>query len=754
MKLNYTSSELATWLSPRKILGTENRTIQFISTDTRTLFDETEGCFVALKGAFRSGDDFLEEAYNKGIKTFICTESPGIAHSDAVYIIVEDGLFALQRIAMNHRLNFKYPVVVIAGRKGKTSVKEWLYELLKSHFHVVRSPKSYNSQLGAALSLLELHESASIALIEVGLSKANELSSLLDMICPTHAIITSFYAEGDSLNQAFLNTIKHVPYLLIGEQPSWLSKDMTCDFIPNETPNYTLPFNDEPSIRLVSIAEHFAKLMGVSENTLAKEIPKLSRLALRLETFNGINDTLIINDTYNLELEALHFSLEYLASFGKERLRGVYLGLDEDSLLMRAQIESIIRPFQPDFFYIGLPENFPKEIPNGSIILVKGTRKAGVERYVARFREKQHQTKLEINLTALRHNVTQFKNLIAKPTKLLAMVKSQSYGSGLEKLAEFLQNQGVDYLGVAFTNEGVTLRKQGVKLPILVLNPAPSSYSDCIEFNLEPTLFTFNQLDTLIRVLIESGVQRFPIHVEVDTGMRRLGFEPKEIKSLLEVSQAQPEIYIKGVFSHFVESEEQMDRSFSLKQINEFQQVVELFKKHLSHPLICHMANSEGIVNYPEAHFDMVRLGLGMFGITHSKIKQQLKPVLSWKSVVSQVKNVLAGESISYARSFIAKNDMKIAIIPVGYGDGFPRALSNGKGRVRIQNQWCPIVGKVCMDMLMVDLGPMTQVVEGDEVIIFNDVDSLEQMALSLETIPYEVMTGISERVHRVYYSE
>jgi alanine racemase len=430
------------------------------------------------------------------------------------------------------------------------------------------------------------------------------------------------------------------------------------------------------------------------------------------------------------------------------------VGLDENSLDKKKQIQELIAPYHPDFVFIDLPENLPASVPDGSIVLLKGTRKAGMEKFAARLREQQHQTTLEINLSALRNNLVTFKNRLNAGVKLLAMVKAQSYGSGLKRLAEFLEAQGVDYFGVAFTSEGVALRKHGIKLPILVLNPDPESYSDCIAYQLEPTIFTFNQLDLFIRVLIELDINRYPIHVEVDTGMRRLGFEPNEIKSLLEVCQSQPEIYIKGVFSHFVESEEAENRAFSLAQIERFQTVTRMVKSQISHELLCHMANSEGIVNYPEAHFNMVRLGLGMYGLTNSHIKDQLDPVLAWKSVVSQVKWVKKGESVSYARRFIAEQDLKIAVIPLGYGDGFSRALSNGQGGVMIQGQWCPTVGMICMDMMMVDVSFVSDVKEGDEVVVFDDIPSLERLSNLMHTIPYEVMTGISERVHRVYFTE
>jgi alanine racemase len=330
------------------------------------------------------------------------------------------------------------------------------------------------------------------------------------------------------------------------------------------------------------------------------------------------------------------------------------------------------------------------------------------------------------------------------------MVKAQSYGTGLVEMARILEAQGIDYLGVAYTSEGVSLRNNGVKLPILVLNPDPESYEECINHQLEPTVFTFAQLDRLIRDLIFHGAQQFPIHVEIDTGMRRLGFEPSEIKMLIERVKAQPEVRLKSVFTHFIESENLTDTTPSLQQIEVFTSVRNTVLDAFSYPVLFHMANSDAILNFPAAHFDMVRVGLGMFGVSHSS-SSTLEPVLAWKSKVSQIKTVHPGESVSYGRSFIATQDTSIAILPIGYADGFPRRLSNGVGMIKIRGVWCPTVGKVCMDMLMVDVSTVPDAAEGDEAVLFDDVPSLLELARRIETIPYELMTGISERVHRIY---
>jgi alanine racemase len=754
LKLNCRSTEFIQWIQPKKVLGSQTLPIDFVSIDTRNLIGTEHGCFIALVGIFRSGLQFIEAAYQQNVRVFILTESPSIQHADAVYLIVDDPIKALQSIASVHRSRVDFPILAIAGKNGKTTVKEWLYELIKSSCHVVRSPKSYNSKIGVPLSLLELSSEANVGIFEVAFSSPQELETLFDLINPTHFLVTNFFHD-EASDRALRELLHRVRHAFIGEPCATCAPEVLLlneEFARPELDFFA--FNDPVSIKAAAIAVGISKHLDVSFEHIREHVSTLQRLALRMESFNGKNNTLVLNDTYNLDIDAFKYSLAYWATLDRGRPHGIYVGLDADSLDKKGQLETLIEPYHPDFLAIGDPSELPTTIPENSVILLKGTRKANMEKFAALLREKQHQTTLEINLSALRNNVVTFKKLLHPKVKLLAMVKAQSYGSGLEKLAEFLEAQGIDYLGVAYTSEGVALRKHGIKAPILVLNPDPHSYADCIAYALEPTIFTFHQADLFIRTLIEQDTRQYPIHIEVDTGMRRLGFEPSEIKALLELCQAQPEIYIKGVFSHFVESDQREKRDYSLSQIGRFKEVIAEVKQQVTHELLCHLANSEGIVNYPEAHFNMVRLGLGMFGLTNSRIKDQLQPVLAWKSVVSQIKRVNKGESVSYSRSFIAVQDMKIAIIPLGYGDGYSRTLSNGIGELRIHGIWCPIVGLVCMDMIMVDVSAISDLKEGDEIVVFDDIESLEALAHQMNTIPYEVMTGISERVHRVYFTE
>ena len=748
MKLNFSPAAIISLLGPKRILGVFETHIQYLSIDTRSYTQESNACFIALKGPFRNGVDFTEEAYRKNIRIFIVGEEPKIVHTEACYLVVDDTLLALQCIAKAHRDKFNIPILGISGKAGKTTVKEWLYELIKADYHVVRSPKSYNSQIGVALSLLELNDHATIGIIEMGISEPGELDRLMQMVRPTHFIVTTWF--NNLLDQDLCRAMEAAPHSFsvhesTSQVPAFLEK--TQEFLP------FIPFNDVNSVNSAQMAIGLALEFGVDPQRIVKETSNLSRLALRLETFYGKNETLVLNDTYNLDLETLSLSLQHMVSLAGNRPRCIYIGLDEGSLGLFDTVKNMVQPYAKEHVYIGLPHQLPLIIPTGSMVLIKGTRKAKMERFAARFRLRQHQTVLEINLSSLRQNLAYFKSKIESKTKLLAMVKAQSYGTGLEQMAHFLEGQGVDYLGVAYTSEGVALRQHGVKLPILVLNPDPESYDDCIEHQLEPTVFTFRQLDRLIRDLILHGVQQFPIHVEIDTGMRRLGFEPLDVKTLVECIKAQPEVQLKSVFTHFAESENRDNQTMSLQQIEVFSSVQKLVQQSFSYPVLFHMANSEAILNFPKSHFDMVRIGLGMFGLS-STPELNLEPVLAWKSLISQIKKVRVGESVGYSRSFIASQDTTIAILPLGYADGFPRRLSNGQGRVKIKGVWCPTVGKVCMDMLMLDVTSLPNIQEGDEAVIFDDVPSILEMAERMNTIPYELMTGISDRVHRVYIHE
>lgn len=768
MKLGIPYNKLVEVIAGRSVTGDASVIIDQVVYDTRKLVDGAQTAFFALKGEFRDGHSFVEAAYQKGVRTFVVSQSIDLnklPHSHV--ILVEDTLFALQELAAYHRKQFTYPVVAITGSAGKTTVKEWLYHLISPDLRVIRSPKSYNSQLGVALSLLELHEQCDLALIEVGISRTGEMNRLAEIVQPTLGVFTSF---GRAHEENFRSTAEHL------EEKLTLFKHTTKTYYP-ETINLTneikksihgmalksdgfkremawVPFTDRASQSNAMLAIALAKLLLEDHKVLKERIQSLPRLALRMETFEGIHGNTIINDTYNLDLDALTHSLEYQLRVAGDRKRIVIIGLDEDNYHRKEAIEKIVAAFAPEELVITRDEAKVSRHFENAVILIKGTRRADMQRFARQFRLKNHKTFVEIDLSAIRHNLTVFKKNLHPDTKLLAMVKAQSYGSGVEKMANFLEQQGVDYLGVAYADEGVELRRQGIRLPILVMNAEEDGFEDCISFGLEPAIYSFHQMDQFIKELIFQGKTDYPVHLKVDTGMKRLGFELGDIQRVCEILKAQPEIRIKTVYSHLADADNRRDKRFTLHQIQRFNQATHLLAGQLNYHFDRHILNSEGIANYSDAQFEMVRLGIGMYGISsNATVRQKLQPVMKWISAVSQVKSLKKGESVGYNRTFITDKDLTIAIVPVGYADGFRRSLSNGKGGVYIHETFCPTVGRVCMDMIMVDVTKL-HVKEGDRVEIIGSKQPIEKFAESMGTIAYEVMTGIARRVHRVYLEE
>ena len=483
-------------------------------------------------------------------------------------------------------------------------------------------------------------------------------------------------------------------------------------------------------------------------------IPSTPRLAMRLETYEGVNNNMIINDTYNLDLDALQHSLEFQAAIANNRPRVLIIGLHEQDLPMLDKIYSIAKPFKLNEIQLINSGEAPSFTFENSVVLIKGTRKSNMQTWAMHLKLRKHKTQIEINLSAVRHNLIAYKESLHKQTKILVMVKAQAYGSGLVRIAQFIEKTGVDYLGVAYVDEGVELRKSGVLLPILVMNAEEEAFGDCINYNLEPAIYSFDQLDALLHQLIAHNKEDFPIHLKFDTGMNRLGFLPTEIRKLVDIIRSQPEVCIKSVYSHLAEADNREDKHFTLDQIELFVKSCEQIKKAINQPFLRHILNSEGIVNFGGDQLDMVRMGIGIFGISANPAwTKKLQPVIAWKSTVSQLKKVIKGQSIGYSRTFIAPKDLTIAVIPVGYGDGYRRSLSNGKGGVFIQGVFCPTVGNVCMDMIMVDVTHIN-VNSGDEVEIIGPNQQVETLATQMGTIPYELLTGISQRVHRSYINE
>lgn len=755
MKLTYTSNQIAEIVGAKHIGPTQM--VVSVSYDSRKIKAGKSILFVAIDGPKRSGESFIKAANENGCSIFLCKNQAEL-NGENTFLIHPNPLKALQQLARFHRSQFSYPVIAITGSLGKTVFKEWAFELLSPDFSVVRSPKSFNSQLGVALSLLEMHKDAQIALIEVGIDAPNEMEVLERMVQPTLGVFTHFgktHRENFSNEEQHLaeklKLFKHTQLTFVSQQMEVIKDELPGNFqlVPSKKLIDQNDYRSEMYDLLFALSRYFQ----LSEETIKKRISKLSPVALRMETFEGINGNTIINDTYNLDIEALREALFYQDSISKGKENLVIIGTEDEAL--KSNISQILIEFNRNkFIFLQKGDAIPWSEIHNSCVLIKANRSFELEKQVAFGRAIKHRTVVEINLEAIKHNVNYFKSNLPKSTKLLCMVKASSYGSGAERVAQFLQNQSVDYFGVAFADEGVSLREEGITLPIIVMNPDPEHSVSIIENNLEPALYDFEQLDQFIRVCIERGITNYPVHLKFDTGMHRLGFAPSDKNQVLNRVLAQPEISVKGIYSHLSDADNFESDAFTQTQIHKFEDVVSYFRAHLSEEFIAHLLNSEGALRFPNQSFDMVRLGIALYGYTENhQLKKHLQESVSWFSAVSQVKKIQANEFVGYGCSFQAPKEMEIAIIPVGYADGFRRSLSNGVGSVLINQEKCSVLGRVCMDMIMVDVTDK-HVQINDTVEIIGKEQTMTEFSKQMNTIPYEVMTSLSRRMHRVYVGE
>lgn len=765
MKLHLSIPEAAAAMSAQPNRIDSSGTIDQIAFDTRKLGNTKNTLFFAFSGAFRDGHDYLDQAYQQGIRYFCVDQHASVpTWPDALFFVVDNTLRALQDLAQYHRQKFSYPVIAITGSVGKTTVKEWLFHLLSNTLHVVRSPKSYNSQLGVALSLLELKPEHDLAIIEAGISQPGEMERLAEMIAPTWGVLTSI-GSAHAANFSSKNDIFNEKMRLFHNCDRIFVAPSLPSTYPFSTTNLTLaddhdpllpqlPFQDYASRSNAALAIIVARSLGIEQSELERQTRSLPRLAMRMETMEGTRGNLIVNDAYNFDLDALTQSLEYQKQISAGRKRIAILATD-NSVQRTPEIEQLVQAFQLDQVIWVEGKTLPDvSTLSNSVILLKGTRASELQRLTQLFQLKKHKTRVEIDLSAALFNLHFFKRKIKPETQLLVMVKASSYGSGAEQMARFLEQAGVNYLGVAYPDEGVELRQHGITLPILVMNPEEAGFDDIVDHQLEPAIYSFEQLDEFIKTLITRGIDRYPVHLKLDTGMRRLGFSPHEIPKLIAVIAAQPEIRVKGIYSHLADADNFEDDSYTHQQANLFQQLVQRIESELNVTTIKHLLNTEAIVRFPEYQFDMVRMGIGLYGSSSNPaIRGEIRPAIQWKSIVSQVRAVQPNESVGYNRRFLAHEPHEIATIPVGYADGYKRSLGRGKGGVVINGRFCPTVGNVCMDMIMVDVTGLS-VRTGDEVEIIGEVQTLENLAAAMETIPYEVLTSISKRVQRLYVGD
>lgn len=747
------------------------------------------------------------------------------AYPDAVFIVVSDVLAALQQLAAWHRRQFDIPVIGITGSNGKTIVKEWLYQLLQEDYSIVRSPKSYNSQIGVPLSVWQLTERHTLAIFEAGISQTGEMEKLEAIIRPTTGILTNLgeahsegfaspdekgrekiklFARCDNLIYSRDNTGRFDPGIQVKnsiatftwsqKQPATLTitsvDKKEASVIINASKNgqalsIEIPFTDDASIENAITCWCVLLQMNINSDTISKRMKELQPVNMRLELKKGINHSTIINDSYSADLSSLDIALNFLSQQGAAIKKTVILSdfvqTSMDSRQLYAHILSELQQHHVSRL-IGIGERISRELntaATGSMaielyrstedftrqfrssqfreetILIKGARVFGFEQIVQLLEQKVHQTVLEINLNAIAHNLKEYQRILQPSTRIMAMVKAFAYGSGGAEIAGVLQYHKVDYLGVAYVDEGVELRKAGISLPIMVLNPEESTFDALTEYSLEPDIYSFALLRALDQYLQKEGIQNYPVHVEIETGMNRLGFEAGDMKELAGYLRSTTSFHLQSAFSHLTSSEDPQQDAFTFLQQEKFTAAALQLEKELDYPFLKHIGNSAAAARHSSLQLDMVRLGIGLYGIDSAHTYQlNLQPVATLKSTIAQLKHLKAGESVSYNRKGVVKRDSLIATIRIGYADGFSRRLGNTIGKMWLRGSLAPVIGTVCMDMTMIDVTDIPGVKEGDEVIVFGKELPLEQLAEWAGTIPYEIMTGISQRVKRVYFEE
>ena len=814
--MNYTAKQIAE-ITGSQLIGEENLHIKNIAYDSRTLFSVNDTAFLAINTSKNSGEKYIQSAIEKGIDIII-SEHHFPQYENITWIIVKNSIEFLQKIAKYHLNQFDLKTIGITGSNGKTIVKEWLYQSLFHDYATVKSPKSFNSQLGLPLSLLEISKKHQLGIFEVGISKPNEMIILEDLFSPQIGILTHIGAAHSSNFDSVEELIDEKIKLFVNSETiifngdnelvvnkiteiysskkltSFGFKDYNDVFIKNDwkdrskeieiqyfDEHFSVPVyqRDEATISNVLCVICVLKEFGFENSKIIQKLNSLKSVEMRLESVNGIRNNLIINDSFNLDLDSLKIAFQNINEYNKPNkaliLTDFVEGKNADQLyhevafltneqnfnsvfLIGDEITKLERLFEATTFTFNntseLIESVNLHQIEDHLILLKGARKFEIDKVKSYLELQKHDTVLEVNLNSILHNINVHKALLKPKTKMMAMVKAYSYGLGGYEIAEFLQHHHIDYLGVAYADEGVDLRKSGITTPIMVMNPEQHSYNIIIDFNLEPEIYSFRVLELFNEKLIQKGIQhRYPIHIKLETGMHRLGFKKDELPKLIDKLNAM-NVKVKSIFSHLSSSDDDQEKKYTLEQIHIFNGNSLALITGLNDQPIRHILNTSGIVNFSDYQFDMVRIGIGMVGISaNSEIKKQLKSAVIFKTVISQISEIKEGDSVGYNRKFKTEKNTNIATIPVGYADGIPRLIGNNVGFVGIRNNLFPIVGNVCMDMMMIDLGDF-MVKEGEEVIIFNSNPSLEEFAGYCKTISYEVLTSISRRVKRIYIKD
>ncbi len=803
------------------IVGQPDVSFSEIITDSRRLFVAERSAFLAIKGARHNGELYVADLYNRGLRSFIVSRSFDVTpFPDATFALVDDALAALQQIAAYHRSSASANVLAICGSNGKTIVKEWISQLVADDLRTVRSPRSYNSQVGVPISVLKIEDDTQLAIIETGISLPGEMAKLESIVRPDDVIFTNIGQAHQENFPSFESKIqekvcmatraKRVFFCADHKQLTAAIKDRCknatlISWAKNEEADYKISTSTDAEGLHITVAHGseshtflshltdamsdenlchaivYALSLGIDPQHIAERTPQISSVDMRLEQKEGHNGCLIIDDAYNADITSLEVALDMLYVMGNKKGLSRTLILSDlqqtglpdallyervGRLLTEKKVSRLIgigprisaaMASRPNASFFDSTDDFLRRMSTADFhneaILLKAQRQFSFEKITVMLECLRNRTVMDINMTALSHNIAYFRHLLKPDTKLLAMVKAFGYGTGSFEIAKLMQQQGVDYLGVAFADEGYDLREAGITIPIIVMNPEFHSFDLMLKYDLEPEIYGFEVLDAYSDAVRRAGVDSAGVHIKFNTGMTRSGFNVDEAQAVAERINQLGNIHVVSAFSHLVESEDASKDEGTRRQISMFRDAADALKRGIGYTFIRHILNSAGIERFTDSQFEMVRLGIGLYGLSAID-NSLLRNVATLKSYISLVRHVKASESVGYNRRTVLTRDSLIAIVPIGYADGVDRRLSNGVGRVLINGQFAPIVGNVCMDICMVDVTDVPNVRSGDAVEIFGDADPVWNMAQKIGTIGYEILTGIGRRVKRIYFVE
>ena len=759
----------------------DSKVIDHVMYDSRMHNVGKEALFLGLA----SNKKHMEQARDKGVRIFMLNFLPEQRLENEIYIECQDVLKSFQDIAQQYRKNHKATYIGITGSNGKTITKEWIYTLVKQSFLSSKSPASYNSQLGVPLSLLGIEKGVELAIIEAGISKKNEMSKLEQMIHPDIGVLTTMgdaHAEGfnsfeeklseklklfRSCKKIIFERTKEIDEAVFSELESaelisWskdknsgtyhvgikIKDETTLTISGKHSAEFKFPLRDNASISNILHVIILSLELSIPIDKIQEQLYHIRPISMRLELMKAPQNCLLINDSYNADLTSLQSALEFAMT--QKNKRGLTLILSEfddqvSNLQFYTRLNNLLKSYSIDnFYYVGknhssldydmlfektsdLLNFLIKNKPQSELILIKGARRFKFETIASYLQENPHRTILQTKLSSVSKNIKYFKSLGEGKHKIMAVVKAGAYGSDSVRIGKHLENFGVDYLAVAYIEEGIELRNEGIKKAIMVMNPDPSLFSLAAEYDLEPEIFSIEQLKEI------DFFKEFRIHVNIDSGMNRLGFKQEQLDELIEFISMNKSIKVSSIFSHLSSSDEESKSDVSRSQARYFTECYDKLEEALGYSPIKHLCNSYGALHFPEMHFDMIRVGIGMHGLIKNEMLECSHRLISF---VAQVKEVKKGESVGYNQGFTAVRDMKTATVSIGYADGISRKHGNGNSSYYIDGVAYKTVGKIAMDTSIIDVTG-SEVKEGDEVVIFENREQLFELC---KTLLYKVI--------------